>query len=114
MNQEAETIYGHLKRVAKNRQTIFYGDLLTLIQKPLNSPFYRLLDSISHPEHSQGRPLLSAVVVRKRYTGPGRRFFVVARELGKLPNFYTHASITTQFWKQELNRVSDYWSAPPA
>lgn len=110
MDADTRIVYEALKGVAKARQTIFYGDLSKLIDlRPMDSKFYRILDSISRREHGQGRPLLTALVVRRGYSISGPGFFDLARQLGKLEYFDVDAPARVTFWVDEVRRVWDYW-----
>ncbi|MFN3344234.1 MAG: hypothetical protein ACK412_01100 [Chloroherpetonaceae bacterium] len=58
-----------------------------------------ILDEISTNEHNEGRPLLSAVVVKQASGEPGEGFYKLAESLKGYPSF----------WKDELKKVHDYW-----
>ena len=63
------------------------------------------LYEISTHEHEGGRPLLTAVVVRREDLMPGAGFFRMAKHLGKQePNEDDDA-----FFIAELRRVREYW-----
>ena len=63
-----------------------------------------ILDGISRAEHDAGRPLLSAVVIRRDKNMPGNGFFTLARSL------HLHRDgDDLQYWLEELRRVHDYW-----
>jgi hypothetical protein len=69
-----------------------------------------LLGEICDFEHSNGRPMLSALVVNK--TGknkglPGVGFFKLARHLGKLKP--DSEKDEKPFWEQEMQAVYDAW-----
>lgn len=67
---------------------------------------FQTLDEISTHEAECGRPLLSAVVVRKEDSMPGGGFFKMAVKNGrKRPHEDRDA-----FFFAELRRVWDYWS----
>ena len=63
------------------------------------------LYEVSRSEHEQGRPLLTAVVVRKDgRVGDG--FYRMARCVGK-----HEGTDDLAFWLAEVRRVHDYWAA---
>ena len=64
-----------------------------------------LLDEIARFEHSEGRPLLTAVVVNKYTLRPGKGFFELAVELG-LMKAKDDRDI---FYVNELDRVYHQW-----
>lgn len=66
---------------------------------------FDLLGDISKDEHSDGRGLLSAIVVNK--TGdkrPGHGFFDLAKSLGH------DISDKDKFWLEELEKIRKSWS----
>jgi len=67
----------------------------------------RELDEISTFEHRHGRPLLTAVVVRKDDMRPGKGFFKMARRHGKFKR-----QGKDEFYLTELARVRRYWAQP--
>lgn len=68
------------------------------------------LGDISILEHSQGRPLLSAIVVHKPTSSeprmPGKGFFKLARE----HNIWDGKGTKEKFFFNEIRKVHDYWS----
>ena len=84
MDANTQTIYEELKEVARSRQTLFYEDLSKLIDLPPRSrKLYEILDSINLNEYQEGRPLLSALAVRRGFRIPGAGFFIQAKKLGR-------------------------------
>jgi hypothetical protein len=63
------------------------------------------LEEISTYEHHEGRPMLTAVVVRKDDFMPGQGFFDLARRLGKLKA----GEDRDMFFVRELALVRQYW-----
>ena len=84
--------------------TLTYGELMP----SLGGRGYigQVLDELNRREHEQGRPLLSALVVRADTGMPSRGFFGLAREL--------RPSSTTDdraLWERELASVRAFdWS----
>ena len=110
MDADTQTIYEELKEVARAGRTCFYGDLSELIDLPPRSPrLYRILDSINFHEHQEGRPLLSALVVRRGFRIPGSRFFVQAAKLSRYDDSSDDATAHATFWVDEVHRIWDYW-----
>lgn len=103
-------IYNRLLQVARTgRDVIYYSDIAPLAGLDMASPpdrdeISRLLDEISNHEHTLGRPLLSALVIRRDTNIPGDGFFALATQLG-FPNVNNHMP----FFISELRRVHDYW-----
>jgi hypothetical protein len=67
------------------------------------------LDDISVHEHSQGRPLLSVVVVGQETNRPGNGFFTMAQHNGVLPADQDE----DEFFRDELRRAHEYWGHRP-
>ena len=107
-------IYEKLKSVARDKKIIPYSDVAPLANLVMSNPDHRkqlaeILCEISKYEHSQGRPMLSAVVTHKNDPIPGHGFFTLARELGL---YRGHGDM--EFLAEELKRVWSYWSNQPA
>jgi len=71
-------LYRRLQHAAANEQIVTYSEVAPLVGLDMNLPDDRakisaLLDEISGFEHSQGRPLLSVVVVQSESGRPGNR-----------------------------------------
>ena len=110
MDANTQTICDRLKDVARAGQTCFYGDLSELIDLPPRSrQLYRILDSINVQEHQEGRPLLSALVVRRGFRIPGDGFFVNAKDLGEYDDSRGDATAHAAFWIDEVHRIWDHW-----
>ncbi len=60
-------------------------------------------------EHNQGTPMLSALVVRRRYGIPGPGFFESARHLGKSGHSRVDAFVAMTSWVDGARRVWDWW-----
>ena len=110
MQKGTQAIHDELLRVAKVEGYVNYSDVAPMAGLNMElahdrNQIARILDGISRAEHIAGRPLLSAVVIRKDENMPGNGFFALAKRLGlhtKGDNF--------EFWLAELRRVHDYWS----
>jgi len=102
-------IYERLKDVARAGRTITYGEIspmadLNMSKPPDRNEIGRLLGTICAREHEEGRPLLSAVVVRSNIGCPGKGFFTLAQELG-----IYDGSDDKAFWIEEVRRVHEHW-----
>jgi hypothetical protein len=102
-------LYDHLVMVARTGCTTTYGEIAELLGLEINNPGHReriirLLLDIACSESTQGRPLLSIVVVQAEIGYPGRSFFLLARELGT-----NNCCDDRSFFSYELKRVHDYW-----
>ena len=86
MDEDTRAIRDELLRVAKGGNIARYSDVAPIANLDMSLPTDRsrisdMLDDISRSEHDAGRPLLSAVVIRRDTNIPGRGFFSLAREL---------------------------------
>lgn len=109
MSKTPQSIHERLKAVARQQGTTFYSEVAPLAGLDLESEIDRIrmaqiLDEISRGEHSLGRPLLSAVVIRKDRNLPGEGFFNLARELGQYAG-----GDDLGYWVKELKRVHLHW-----
>ncbi|WP_225634631.1 hypothetical protein [Streptomyces solaniscabiei] len=66
---------------------------------------YPKLGHISVYEHQHGRPLLSALVIRKATGRPGSGFADLASQLG-----FEHVE-EDEFWQDQVAQVVRFWSA---
>jgi hypothetical protein len=103
-------LFEKLCDVARKQGTIFYGQVAPIAGVDTENPHFaalvgRLLDEINEAEASNGRPLLSAIVIGKENNMPGTGFFACARQL----RLYSGRD-DLEFWLRELKRVHDYWS----
>ncbi len=106
MDPKARTVRTTLIEVAKHKGTIAYSDVARIADLHVrNQTFFRLLDDISTAEHEAGRPLLTAVVVRKKDGMPGQGFFKLATRLGH------HRAVAAKKldWIRERDRVYAQW-----
>ncbi len=107
------TIYENLKGVAAAERFISYGDAGSLVGLDMGDPPSRaeiaqILDQINIYESRQGRPMLSAIVVRLHDQVPGGGFFECARDLGRLNA--TDKLLEMEFWVKEVRKVFGYWA----
>ena len=107
MNQK---LYEELVSVAKKGDSVTYSDVAPIADLDMDNPsdrdeIGRLLGEISTHEHSQGRPLLSAVVIHRDNNMPGQGFFKLARQL----HLYSGGD-DLKFFLDELKRVHAQWA----
>lgn len=112
--QDFEPIYERLKSAARAETTVRYAEIahmagLTTDTQPERNELGRILGSISQQEHSQGRPLLSVVVVSATDGVASRGFFNLARDLGLLSSTGEMDELT--FFANELKATFAYWRA---
>ena len=105
-----QAIHQELIRVAEDRRYVHYSDVAPLAGLNMDLPQDRnelsnILDDISLAEHNAGRPLLSAVVIRKDRNMPGDGFFVLARDLE-----LHRRGDDLLYWWEELMRVHTHWA----
>jgi len=106
MNQ---VLYDRLLETARSGRVTSYSDVAPLVGLDMSCENDRtrigdLLDDISSFEFRNGRPLLSAVVIRADLNMPGAGFFELAARSGLF-----HGNDRVVFWARELTRVHDYW-----
>jgi hypothetical protein len=106
-----EEMASELAGVAKKRQTITYGELARKLRLGPRSRWHQwiweYLDDINRRETSEGRPMLTAVVVTEETGMPGPGFWKCARFTCKV---WDGKGDPEDFWKRELQRVWDYWA----
>ena len=95
-----------------DRDKIYYSELRDRVAPDLlemlafNRVYSPILCAINLEELSEGRPLLSAVVINKTLERPGSGFFKQAQLLGVYDGSDDEA-----FWRREVERVRKYWRA---
>ena len=110
MDADTKTIYEKIKEVAENGDVVYYSEITPSICLDMRLHKDRrrigaILDGINRTEHSEGHPLLSAVVISKSRKMPGPGFFKLAIKLG----LHFGGEDDFKFWLKELRRVHDYW-----
>jgi len=108
-SKEFLKVYCELIKAAQQRKTIYYEDIARIMKLPTRGDHMakevgQILGEISECEHNQGRPLLSAIVIRKDTGMPGEGFFKLARQLNKF-----QGQDEQNFWKNELQAVYGTW-----
>lgn len=97
-----EDIRSKLTEVARTGEVIFYRELGIGRGKAAG----QILSDICEHEHSQGRPLLGAVVANKGTGMPSEGFW----RLSSIPPNLTNRQRPV-FWAREVIRVINYWQA---
>ena len=105
----AAALYDECVKVARRGGTTFYSAIAPLVGLDMSVAADRAtisgyLDQISRSEYLKGRPLLSAVVVRKDQSQPGKGFFDLVHELG-----LHDGDGNDRYWARELGRVHQHW-----
>jgi len=111
MDDKTFKVYCELVRAAMNSKIITYGDLAAQLGLPtrghqLGQALRLKLDAISSYEHDHGRPLLSALVVRKNTRKPGKGFFKMAQRVGKM----AASDDPSRFCEQEIKNIKKTWA----
>ena len=105
---ESDLLYQRLVAIAKSAKgrVITYTEAGDIVGRTANdTALFEHLDAINRFERSNGRPMLSALVVGKQTGIPGRGFFRLARSWGiEIRN-------ERRFWKAELKRLRQHWAA---
>jgi hypothetical protein len=108
LTEKHKKVRQRLIDVAHGGETINYKQAFKGIMHHRDAKIGPFLGQISVAEHKAGRPLLSAVVIRKQTKIPGDGFYKVCRYLrspgSKLPK--------KQCAALELGRVWEYWRKP--
>ncbi len=104
-------VYCKLIEAAKGKAVIHYENIAQIMNLPSSGNYMarevgEMLGIISALEHFFGRPMLSAVVVRKDTGEPGDGFFELAESLGK---FNPASQARSSFWRQEVQDVYNTW-----
>ena len=111
MNQ---ILYDELARLARARSLAAYSDVSPLVGLSMENEsdreeIARLLGEIAVYEHSEGRPMLTALIVhRGNDNNPGEGFFSIAHELG-LYNGRRDQLARLTFWANQVTDVHNYW-----
>ena len=113
--------HAELVRLARAKSLTTYADLARVAGMPYRGRHIRkvfpLLEAISRDEAGEGRPMLSALVVKKPPRGsiplelsfPGEGFFDLARSLGRF-----QAQDDILFWEAERDAVYEAWAGQPS
>lgn len=105
-----QATYEELKQVARQQRTTTYSDIaplagLDMANQADRDKMREILGKISTYEHQNGRPMLTAVVVRREDNIPGDGFFELARHLGLMMK----GDDRLAFFARELTRVLHAW-----
>lgn len=106
-------VYGLLIRAAQQKGFVTSGDVAELMDRSGEARAVRttnqVLGSIAKREHSNGRPMLSSVVVSSSEHQPVAALFKAASDLGLL-TAGASKDRRVEFWREELKRVYDEWA----
>lgn len=107
MDSETKAVYEEIIKIAQNEDVITYSELARRAGISIWIPrIAAILEHINEIEHSAGRPLLTAVVIRKSDNMPGAGFFKLAIKFG----LHSSGGDNFMFWLKEVHRVHNYWS----
>ncbi|MBU0507745.1 hypothetical protein KKH27_02760 [bacterium] len=107
-------IYDRLLELARGARLTTYSEIAPLAGLAMNNDADReriseLLGEILTHEVSEGRPLLTAIVVhRGNDNNPGEGFFSIATELGRF-NGSRDPLARLEFWVRQVQEVNGYW-----
>ena len=109
-------VYCELINVARNKNIINYKKIANIMGLSLEDPMGnywanetgKILGEICEYEHTHGRPMLSAIVVRTDTGQPGPGFSELARKLEKLKS--SSPDDEKVFWEREIEEVYKSWS----
>jgi hypothetical protein len=110
--KEFHLVYCEFIRAARYRGTITYQEVaeamgITPTGGHMAKEVGRIADEISEDEHRAGRPMLSAILVHKGDGKPGKGFFDLAKDLGKLQE--DSGEMKHRFWEEEKRAIYDFW-----
>jgi len=98
-----QQIFDLLKEVAHRREVITYSELVRNLEIP--DSFKRhigpILGELNRKLHTKNLPLITAVVVNSETGMPGKGFFELAMELGRLQR----GESWEEFWQKEREMV---------
>jgi hypothetical protein len=109
-------IYNRLLELARGERLTTYSDIAPLAGLSMSDERDRermseLLGEILRHEVTQGRPLLTAIVVhRGDDNNPGEGFFTIATELGRFSGSRDPLA-RLEFWVRQIQEVNTYWRA---
>jgi hypothetical protein len=95
-------LYARLVDAARKKSVVAYGDLETLLGLDMENPN----DRKRMDEVKAGRPMLSSVVWHKDMSSPGRGFYNLGIELGRVRGGEDELA----FAMRELNATYETWS----
>jgi len=111
-SKDYHLVYCELIGAAQYRGLTTYQAIAQIVGLPLKgndmaAETGRVVGEISEDEFRQGRPMLSALVVGASGL-PGKGFFDLAEDLGKLPAGSTEEE-QRLFWEEERDAVYHFW-----
>lgn len=92
-----EDVRDRLVEVARHRGLVTYGELMRDFGLARGRQIGQVLLQICEYEHDQGRPFLSAIVVRKHVLRPSEGFWGVRGVSKDVP------------WERYRDEVHEYW-----
>lgn len=107
-------IYNRLVELARNERLTTYSDISPLAGLSMDDDADRdkmsqLLAEILTHEVTQGRPLLTAIVVhRGNDNNPGEGFFAIATKFRRF-NGSREPLARLEFWVRQVQEVHGYW-----
>ena len=108
---EYQLVYCALINAASNRGTVTYQEIAEIMGLPSSGNYMSretggMVGTISKSEVDNGRPMLSAIVVRVDGK-PGDGLYNWAHQLGRLQDEGKEAE--SSFWEKEKRAVYDVW-----
>lgn len=106
-----DELMASITEVARKRGLIAYSDLIRdvpEIEGPLSHALAEMLGEIGQRCHSEGLPLLSALVVNKDKGIPGPGFFEAAVRLKLLTS--SNAQARDEFWLRQVAKCHEHWA----
>ncbi|MBL0572769.1 MULTISPECIES: hypothetical protein [Aeromonas] len=108
-------LYSELQKLARSQNLAAYSDVAPLVGLSMDNDadrneIARLLGEIAIHENSEGRPMLTALIVHRGHdNNPGEGFFGIAQELGLFNGTRDQIAKLT-FWANQVTQVHNYWA----
>ena len=114
LDERQEKVRDKLVDCARERRVVTYTEAAGWVGTTPRAVGRDILDPINRYEHSEGRPLLSALVVRAEVGFPGSGFFAEASRLGEFKASSDNEYLCRiAFLHSEVQRVFDAHERSP-
>ena len=110
-----EILYNELKRLAREKRLAAYSEVAPLIGLSMDveedrNEIAEKLGEIATHEHSERRPMLTALIVhRGNDNNPGEGFYSIAKRLQLFDGSRDSIDRVT-FWSNQVTQVHNYWA----
>jgi len=114
-----EELRKELKRAARSRGTLAYGELMKIMGISRGPPLFEAIVAVDKDEYARGAPGFAAIIVRKDTGYPGGGFFCDDGLPSELRRPFARASdprlsaAEMNYVKEAQRRIWDYYSNEP-